>query len=291
MDRDPRTHPPRGSGPALRSPPELQTTLPACPEHLGSQSPRRRSWHTDGSSLTRAQQRQLAFWTCEVAQTHPGKRRHAQLYTPSLPSTQSLTRGTHTQAFQPLNTPRQPYRHSTGTRPHTYMPQEVSFHSLETQRDRASSSERPRSGGWQAGLRGSSPGGQSARRVGEACLQPGAALSPSPAPRHRLPGHSRVDRPSASHLDVRELAQVRVHGQQRLVHQLLVVIHPEQVIVLQETRTQQRAPGEPAHSRSGSHLPGTRGPALPHRFTAGRLLRTSAPLSMKWGHTSCLFKT
>lgn len=180
------------------------------------------------------------------------------------------------------------------------MPHEVSFHSLETQRDRPSSSERPRSGGWQAGLRGRSPGGRSARRVGEACLQPGGALSPapappslspSPAPRHRLPGRSRVDRPSTSHLDVRELAQVRVHGQQRLIHQLLVVIHPEQVIVLRETRTQQRAPGEPAHSRSGSHLPGTRGPALPHRFTAGRLLRTSASLSIKCGHTSCLFKT
>ena len=133
---------------------------------------------------------------------------------------------------------------------------------------------------------------------GEACLQPRAALSPapappslspSPAPRHRLPGRSRVDRPSASHLDVRELAQVRVHGQQRLVHQLLVVIHPEQVIVLQEARAQQCAPGELAHSRPGSHLPGARGPARPRRFPAGRPLRASASSSVKWGHTSCLF--
>lgn len=35
-----------------------------------------------------------------------------------------------------------------------------------------------------------------------------------------------------SYLYVRELAQVGVHGQQSLVHQLLVVVHPQQVIVL-----------------------------------------------------------
>lgn len=56
-------------------------------------------------------------------------------------------------------------------------------------------------------------------------------------PLHRLRGQSRTDpTKGASHLDVRELAQVCVHGQQRLVHQLLVVIQPEEVIVLKEVR-------------------------------------------------------
>lgn len=66
---------------------------------------------------------------------------------------------------------------------------------------------------------------------------------------------AQAARSTVSHLDVRELAQVRVHGQQRLVHQFLVVIHPEQVIVLKEKAAHEhRAASRPACS---SRLPGT----------------------------------
>ena len=114
---------------------------------------------------------------------------------------------------------------------------------------------------------------------GEACLQPWAARtpphpSPTPAPRHRLPGRSRVEGQSTTHLDVRELAQVRVHGQQCLVHQLLVVIHPEQVIVLQKARAQEWTPGGLGCSRASSPFPGTQGPAPSlHSWAAPENLR------------------
>lgn len=110
---------------------------------------------------------------------------------------------------------------------------------------------------------------------GEACLQPWAARTPPPpAPRHRLPGRSRVEGQSTAHLDVRELAQVRVHGQQRLVHQLLVVIHPEQVIVLQKARAQEWTPGGLGCGRASSPLPGTQGPAPSlHSWAAPQNLR------------------
>ena len=79
---------------------------------------------------------------------------------------------------------------------------------------------------------------------------------------------------STAHLDVRELAQVRVHGQQRLVHQLLVVIHPEQVIVLQKARAQEWTLGGLGCSRASSPFPETQGPApLLHSWAAPENLR------------------
>lgn len=75
---------------------------------------------------------------------------------------------------------------------------------------------RPQAGARWAGLRRQSPPGLSQ-------AQPLLA-APTPAPQ-LLSGAGHIY-PQSSHLNVRELAQVGVHGQQRLVHQLLVVVHP-----------------------------------------------------------------
>lgn len=45
-------------------------------------------------------------------------------------------------------------------------------------------------------------------------------------------GGCATDDAGASYLDIRELAEIGVHGQQGLVHKLLVIIRPQQVIVL-----------------------------------------------------------
>ena len=133
---------------------------------------------------------------------------------------------------------------------------------------------------------------------GEACLQPWAACtpphpSPTPAPRHRLPGRSRMEGQSTAHLDVRELAQVRVHGQQRLVHQLLVVIHPEQVIVLQKARAQACTlgrwaaagpappPGDPGASPVAPQLGGTSEPQT-GGGGGGLVAKSCATLTTPW---------
>ena len=44
------------------------------------------------------------------------------------------------------------------------------------------------------------------------------------------------------YLDIRELAQVGVHGDESMIDQLLVVVCPQHVAVLQHSWTQQRKP-------------------------------------------------
>lgn len=113
-----------------------------------------------------------------------------------------------------------------------------------------------------------------------------AVPEPAPACPHPVPLSLSFPcmnaRRAASHLDVRELAQVSVHSQQRLVHQLLVVIHPEQVIVLKEAAAGEcisgRQPPQPTALASqdlGAQL-------LPHHFKIWWLLKTSVSSSVKW---------
>lgn len=107
-----------------------------------------------------------------------------------------------------------------------------------------------------------------------------APACPRPVPLSlSFPGMAQT---AASHLDVRELAQVRVHGEQRLVHQLLVVIHPEQVVVLKE-RQQVSAPQGASHPSPQLSPPRNLGAQLlPHHFKVWWLLKTSVSSSVKW---------
>lgn len=175
-------------------------------------------------------------WPCHhtntARQADPDSRQHSPLHTPF---------HTNTRLGLTLHTPySQSQSHSTATWPHTGNTPWGSSHSPQTQSTgRASSVEQER---WWADHRGSSPRRMRchARRMsptGQSWLWPEPALdstsgSPPPSPSTGCQTRTSQIHQEDSHLDVRELAQLRVHGQQRLVHQFLVVVHPQQVIVL-----------------------------------------------------------
>lgn len=120
------------------------------------------------------------------------------------------------------------------------------------------------------------------------CLsQPWAAPIPGPSP--SPPSLHKLASSTVSHLDVRELTQVCVHGQKCLVHQLLMVIHPEQIVVLKrQEHMNANAPlgllATPAHSFC---LPGTWGSALTPSLQGLVASETSISSSVKcagsWG--------
>lgn len=122
--------------------------------------------------------------------------------------------------------------------------------------------------------------GMPASGQGTAVPEPARTAPPGSSLPLQFPWQERHT--AASHLDVRELAQVRVHGQQRLVHQLLVVIHPEQVVVL---RRQEQVSAPPGHQPPQPQLSSPRNlgaQLLPHHFKAQCLLKTSVSSLVKW---------